>query len=55
MLYQYRLINRLELERLAILRDDPEGLTSGRVRAFDRKILQLRDELPQLKSGDQVA
>ena len=46
---KYLRFNRLEQERLAILRDDPEAIVSGRVRAFDRAIMQLESELPHLR------
>lgn len=46
---KYRRFNRLEQERLAILRDDPEAIVSGRVRAYDKAISQLEGELPYLR------
>lgn len=43
---QYLRLNRLECEREAILRDDPDAIVTGRVRAYDRTLSQLEGELP---------
>ena len=46
---KYRRFNRLEQERLTILRDDPEAIVSGRIRAYDKVISQLEGELPYFR------